>query len=137
MTAAVQDYVKAIHLLSAEGGGVGTKRIAAYLGTSQPAVSKMLRLLAERGWVKHAPYYGASLTERGLEMALEVIRHHRLLERYLMEHLGFSEDEVHEQADILEHHISEEFEDRIAELMGHPDTCPHGKPIPPKVRRSV
>lgn len=132
MTTAVQDYVKAIHLLSASGQSATTKRIAEAVGTSPPAVSKMLRLLAERGWVRHKPYYGATLTTRGESMALEVIRHHRLLERYLMEHLGFTEDEVHEQAEVLEHHISEEFEDRIAELMGHPKTCPHGQPIPPK-----
>ena len=132
MTPAVQDYVKAIYLLSSDGRDATTKLIALAVGSSQPAVSKMLRLLAKRGCVIHKPYYGARLTPQGEAMALEVIRHHRLLERYLMEHLGFTEDEVHEQAEILEHHISEEFEDRIAELMGHPETCPHGRPIPPK-----
>lgn len=96
----------------------------------------MLKLLADRGWAEHTPYYGATLTPAGEAAALEVIRHHRLLERYLMEHLGFGEDEVHAQAEILEHHISEEFEDRIAELMGHPETCPHGNPIPPKVKEA-
>lgn len=134
MTEAVQDYVKAIYLLSQEGRVANTKALAKQLGNSQPAVSKMLRLLAGRGWVDHTPYYGARLTPPGETMALEVIRHHRLIERYLMDHLGFAEDEVHDQAERLEHHISEEFEDRIAELMGHPETCPHGKPIPPKRR---
>ena len=132
MTEAVQDYVKAIYLLSQEGQVANTKALAKQLGNSQPAVSKMLKLLAERGWVDHTPYYGARLTGPGETMALEVIRHHRLIERYLMDHLGFAEDEVHDQAERLEHHISEEFEDRIAELMGYPETCPHGKPIPPK-----
>ena len=132
MTPAVQDYVKAIYLLSSDGQQATTKRIAQAVGCSQPAVSKMLRLLAKRGCVEHEPYHGARLTPQGEEIALEVIRHHRLLERYLVEHLGFSEEEVHQQAEILEHHISEEFEDRIAELMGHPETCPHGRPIPPK-----
>lgn len=132
MTPAVQDYVKAIYLLSSDGQHATTKRIAQAVGSSQPAVSKMLRLLAKRGCVEHKPYHGARLTPQGEEIALEVIRHHRLLERYLMEHLGFTEEEVHDQAEILEHHISEEFEDRIAELMGHPETCPHGRPIPPK-----
>ena len=132
MTEAVQDYVKAIYLLTEEDQPANTKELAARLGNSLPAVSKMLRLLAGRGWVDHTPYYGARLTAQGEEMALEVIRHHRLIERYLMEHLGFAEHEVHEQAERLEHHISEEFEDRIAALMGHPETCPHGKPIPPK-----
>ncbi|MGI8922485.1 MAG: metal-dependent transcriptional regulator [Fimbriimonadales bacterium] len=132
MTEAVQDYVKAIYLLSQEGQVANTKALAKQLGNSQPAISKMLKLLAERGCVDHTPYYGARLTASGEAVALEVIRHHRLIERYLMDHLGFSEDEVHDQAERLEHHISEEFEDRIAELMGHPETCPHGKPIPPK-----
>lgn len=135
MTEAVQDYVKAIYILTEEDKPANTKELAARLGNSLPAVSKMLRLLAERGWVDHTPYYGARLTSQGEEMALEVIRHHRLIERYLMEHLGFEEHEVHEQAERLEHHISEEFEDRIADLMGHPETCPHGKPIPPKVAK--
>jgi DtxR family Mn-dependent transcriptional regulator len=134
VTEAVQDYIKAIYALSQEGRQANTKLLAEHLGNSQPAVSKMLRLLQERGWVLHTPYYGARLTEEGEAAALEVIRHHRLLERYLMEHLGFDESEVHGQAERLEHHISEEFEDRIAELMGHPETCPHGKPIPPKAK---
>jgi DtxR family Mn-dependent transcriptional regulator len=135
VTEADQDYVKAIYILTEEDRPANTKELAARLGNSLPAVSKMLRLLAERGWVDHTPYYGARLTLQGEEMALEVIRHHRLIERYLMEHLGFEEHEVHEQAERLEHHISEEFEDRIADLMGHPETCPHGKPIPPKVAK--
>ena len=132
MTTAIQDYVKAIYQISSSGESPSTKRIAKALGFSQPAVSKMLKLLAEKGLVEHTPYYSVALTEKGEAAALEVIRHHRLLERYLMEHLGFSEEEVHDQAEILEHHISEEFEDRIAELMGNPETCPHGSPIPPK-----
>jgi DtxR family Mn-dependent transcriptional regulator len=134
VTEAVQDYVKAIYTLSRDGSA-STKALAHALGNSLPAVSKMLRLLTKKGWVEHKPYYGAKLTAEGESMALEVIRHHRLLERYLMEHLGFSEHEVHAQAERLEHHISEEFEDRIAELMGNPETCPHGKPIPPKMKR--
>lgn len=132
MTTAIQDYVKAIYQLSSQGEAATTKRIAAAVGTSLPAVSKMLRMLSERGMVDHKPYYGATLTAKGEACALEVIRHHRLLECYLMKHLGFSEEEVHEQAEVLEHHISEEFEDRIAELMDNPETCPHGSPIPPK-----
>jgi DtxR family Mn-dependent transcriptional regulator len=130
MTVAIQDYVKAIFFLSRDDEPVNTKRIAKRLRSSQPAVSKMLKMLAEKGIVEHTPYYGAKLTKKGEDMALEVIRHHRLIERYLVEHLGFSEDEVHDQAEILEHHISEEFEAKIADLMGHPETCPHGSPIP-------
>lgn len=132
MTTAIQDYVKAIYLLSTSGTAATTKRISESVGTSLPAVSKMLRLLADKEMVVHKPYYGATLTEKGEACALEVLRHHRLLECYLMEHLGFSEEEVHEQAEVLEHHISEEFEDRIASLLNNPETCPHGQPIPPK-----
>lgn len=132
MSPAIQDYLKAIYLLTEQGATASTKDIADALGTSQPAVSKMLKLLVLRGLVEHTRYYGAQLTQQGQRAAREVIRHHRLIERYLTEHLGFSEEEVHAQAEVLEHHISEEFEDRIAELMGHPETCPHGKPIPPK-----
>lgn len=135
MTEAAQDYIKAIYALTQEGQSAGTKELSKHLSTSLAAVSKMLRLLAERGWVEHKPYYGAKLTKAGEEVALEIVRHHRLIERWLMEHLGFEEHEVHEQAERLEHHISEEFEDRIAEMMGHPETCPHGKPIPPKVAK--
>lgn len=137
MTAAIQDYLKAIFHLSRSGEPVNTKKIAKQLGTSLPAVSKMVKQLAERGWVSHTPYQGTELTKAGEEMALEVIRHHRLIERYLVDHLGFDKDEVHDQAEILEHHISQELEERIAELMGHPETCPHGRPIPshPKDRK--
>jgi len=119
--------------LSRSGERANTKHLAQALGNTQAAVSKMLRFLKKKGWVEHTPYYGARLTRAGEALALEMIRHHRLLERYLTEHLGFTPEEVHSQAEILEHHISEEFEDRIAELLGHPTTCPHGKPIPPKV----
>ena len=133
----MQDYLKEIFFLSEQGEPATTKRLAGALGNSQPAVSKMLRLLEKRGWVEHKPYYGARLSPAGRTRALEMIRHHRLLERYLMEHLGFAEHEVHHQAEKLEHHISEEFEDRIAEMMGHPETCPHGRPIPPKAATKV
>lgn len=136
-TPAIQDYIKTIYFLSEGGNPATTNRIAERLGTSSPAVTKMLKILAARGWVRYRRYYGVYLTEEGKAMALEVVRHHRLLERYLVEHLGFGAHEVHEQAEILEHHITEEFEDRIAELMGDPDTCPHGKPIPPKQVREV
>lgn len=135
MTPTTQDYVKAIYALSQRDGVASTQRLAKHLGTSQPAVSKMLKLLSGRGLIRHAPYYGARLTPEGEFAAKEVIRHHRLLERYLIEHLKFSEDEVHAQAEVLEHHISEEFEDRIDELMGFPTTCPHGQVIPPKTAK--
>lgn len=130
-TASVQDYVKAIYHLG-KREAVSTQSIADRLGLTAAAVSKMLRSLHRDGLVLHKPYYGARLTDKGLRLAEEMVRHHRLIERYLVEHLGFSEDEVHAQAEVLEHYISEEFEDRIAEIMGHPTECPHGSPIPPK-----
>lgn len=130
-TTSVQDYVKAIYHLGRREA-VSTQSIADRLGLTPAAVSKMLRVLHRDGFVHHKPYYGARLTEEGFRLAEEMVRHHRLLERYLVEHLGFSEDDVHDQAEILEHYISEEFEDRISEMMGNPTECPHGSPIPPK-----
>lgn len=127
----MQDYVKAIYHLG-KREAVSTQSIADRLGLTAAAVSKMLRSLHRDGLVLHKPYYGARLTDKGFRLAEEMVRHHRLIERYLVEHLGFSEDEVHAQAEVLEHYISEEFEDRIAEIMGHPTECPHGSPIPAK-----
>lgn len=95
----------------------------------------MLKKLAELHLVEYVPYQGAALTPAGERIALEVIRHHRLIELYLMEAMGFSWDQVHAEADRLEHAISEEFEDRIAHLLGHPTTDPHGDPIPTKSGR--
>ena len=92
----------------------------------------MLKKLAELKLVKHEPYHGVVLTAAGRKIALEVIRHHRLLELYLAEALGYSWDKVHDEAEKLEHHISEEFEDKIAALLGNPVTDPHGDPIPAK-----
>jgi DtxR family Mn-dependent transcriptional regulator len=94
------------------------------------SVSGMLRVLADMHLVSHMPYYGVTLTATGQQIALEVLRHHRLIELYLVEALGFKWDEVHDEADRLEHVISEKFEARIADLLGHPTTDPHGAPIP-------
>jgi DtxR family transcriptional regulator, Mn-dependent transcriptional regulator len=92
----------------------------------------MLKKLSEMKLVDYVPYQGARLTASGEKIALEVIRHHRLIEVYLMEAMGYSWDQVHAEADKLEHAISEEFEDRIAQLLGNPTTDPHGDPIPTK-----
>jgi DtxR family Mn-dependent transcriptional regulator len=92
----------------------------------------MLKKLASVGLVRHIPYRGASLTDSGRKVALEVIRHHRLLETYLAEALGMPWDRVHAEAEVLEHVLSEELEDRIAALLGHPTADPHGHPIPSK-----
>ena len=97
---------------------------------SAPAVSKMMRRLSELRLITHTPYQGVTLTRAGEKLALEIIRHHRLIELYLVQAMGYSWDAVHEEAERLEHHISEEFEERMDALLGHPTACPHGDPIP-------
>jgi len=126
----VEDYIKAIYKAHAENGNVAAQDLAVRLGVSAPAVSKMMRRLAELRLISHTPYQGLKLTHSGDKLALEIIRHHRLLELYLVQAMGFSWDSVHEEAERLEHHISEEFEDRIDQLLGYPTACPHGDPIP-------
>jgi DtxR family Mn-dependent transcriptional regulator len=130
LSPSVEDYIKAIYKARSDTGGASTQELAVRLGVSAPAVSKMMRRLAELRLISHAPYQSVELTRAGEKMALEIIRHHRLLELYLVQAMGFTWDNVHEEAERLEHHISEEFEDRIDELLGHPATCPHGDPIP-------
>ncbi len=126
----VEDYIKAIYKAQADSPNVTTHDLASRVTVSAPAVSKMLRRLTELCLIDHTPYHGVRLTEAGTKMALEIIRHHRLLELYLVEALGYTWDAVHQEAERLEHHISEEFEERIDALLGHPTTCPHGDPIP-------
>jgi DtxR family Mn-dependent transcriptional regulator len=128
----IEDYIKAIYKARLETGEVSTQDIAARVHHSTPAASKMLKRLTDLRLIEHTPYQSVSvrLTEAGEKMALEIIRHHRLLELYLVQALGYGWDEVHEEAERLEHHISEEFEDRIDLLLGHPTSCPHGDPIP-------
>ena len=129
-THAVQDYLKAIYKLQRRGRPVPTTAIAERLGLSSAAVSKMLRHLAALRLVEHNRYQGAELTAAGEKIALEVIRHHRLLELYLVEALGLPWDRVDAEAEVLEHVLSEEVEERIAALLGHPTRDPHGDPIP-------
>jgi len=130
----VEDYLKSIYKLQpeVEGKGVSTSKLAADIGVSNASVTNMLKRLSELGFVNYESYYGTRLTESGEKIALEIIRHHRLLELYLKEMMGYSWDEVHEEAEKLEHHISEQFEDRIAELLNDPKVDPHGDPIPTK-----
>jgi DtxR family transcriptional regulator, Mn-dependent transcriptional regulator len=130
LSPSVEDYIKAIYKARSDKGTVTTQDLADRLGVSAPAVSKMMRRLGELRLISHAPYQAVELTPAGEKMALEIIRHHRLLELYLVQAMGFTWDNVHEEAERLEHHISEEFEDRIDELLGHPAACPHGDPIP-------
>mgnify|MGYP006272053177 FL=1 len=130
----VEDYLKAIYKLEAalEGKGVPTSKLAKEMGVSNASVTNMVKRLSELGMVTYESYYGSKLTDAGRKIALEMNRHHRLLELYLTEMLGYSWDEVHEEAEKLEHHISEQFEDTISELLNHPEFDPHGDPIPTK-----
>jgi DtxR family Mn-dependent transcriptional regulator len=125
----VQDYLKGIWMLERDGR-VTTNAIADRLGVSAASVTAMMKKLASLGLVVHEPYRGVELTPPGTRMALEVIRHHRLLELYLMEALGLPWDQVHDEAERLEHHLSDELEARIDAALGHPTRDPHGDPIP-------
>jgi DtxR family transcriptional regulator, Mn-dependent transcriptional regulator len=132
LTQAMQDYVKAIFKLGEQGATVTTNELARELKVAPASVTNMLKRLNDLNLALHVSYKGVELTEAGRKAALEIIRHHRLLELYLKEALGYSWDKVHDEAEHLEHHISEEFEDRIAEMLGHPTHDPHGDPIPAK-----
>jgi DtxR family transcriptional regulator, Mn-dependent transcriptional regulator len=126
----VQDYLKAIAKAELAGERATTNLIAAALRFSAPSVTAMLKKLAERGLVERTPYRGVVLTDTGRKLALEALRHHRLLERYLVETLGLSIAEAHAEADRLEHALSENVEARIDAVLGYPDSDPHGDPIP-------
>ncbi len=127
----VQDYAKAVYALETRGGSaVSTSDLAARLGVSQASVSGMVRKLTEAGLVEHEPYHGVRLTDEGRRVALEVLRHHRLLELFLARELGMSWDRVDAEAEVLEHVLSEELEELIAVRLGHPTVDPHGDPIP-------
>jgi len=132
LSESVQDYLKAIYSLRHENERATTNALAARLNVTAASVTGMLKKLAELKLVIYEPYQGATLTPAGEKIALEVIRHHRLIELYLTEAMGYSWDQVHAEADRLEHAISEEFEDRISTLLGHPKVDPHGDPIPTK-----
>ena len=128
----IQDYLKTIYEMERLPGGASTNAIAHALGVRPASVTGMLKKLASMKLVRHTPYQGARLTPRGEKIALEVVRHHRLIELFLIEVLGYRWDEVHHEADRLEHFISEDFEDRLAAHLGHPLIDPHGDPIPAK-----
>ncbi len=127
---AIEDYIKTIYTLAQEESPVSTSRVAAARSVKPASATSMIQRLAKLKLVNYEKHYGVTLTEAGEKLALEVIRHHRLLELYLMEALGFRWDEVHEQADILEHVISEKLEERIAAALNYPAFDPHGEPIP-------
>jgi DtxR family Mn-dependent transcriptional regulator len=132
LTISIQDYLKSIYELTENGENASTTALAKKLKISAPSVTGMIQKLASAkpALVEYQKHQGVTLTKEGKKAALEVIRHHRLLEAWLVQTLGYSWDEVHEEAERLEHVISEEFEQRIAAAMGHPDRDPHGEPIP-------
>ncbi|MGB1249257.1 MAG: metal-dependent transcriptional regulator [Candidatus Promineifilaceae bacterium] len=129
---AIEDYLKTIYALSKEACPVSTTRLAHARNVKPASATGMIRRLAKLSLVNYEKHRGVTLTDAGEKIALEVIRHHRLIELYLIRALGFTWDEVHEQADILEHVISEKLEDRIAAALGYPEFDPHGAPIPSK-----
>jgi len=131
VSASIQDYAKAVYALEKrKGAAVSTNDLADRLGVTAGSVSAMVRKLSELGLVEHEPYHGVRLTDHGRQVALEVLRHHRLLELFLAEELGMSWDRVHAEAEVLEHVISEDLEQLIAARLGNPTVDPHGDPIP-------
>lgn len=130
LTHAQEDYLKSLYQLGGATDSVGTSRLAADLGVSAASATEMLGKLATLGLVAHDRYRGASLTIEGRAVALEMVRHHRLLEVYLTSKLGYGWDEVHDEAERLEHVISERMEERIFRALGEPDIDCHGDPIP-------
>jgi DtxR family Mn-dependent transcriptional regulator len=129
-TRSQQDYLKALYLLHGDQRPVPTRELAQRLGISSPSVSEMVTRLSAQGLVEHDRYRGQQLTREGRKVALELVRHHRLLEMFLVRVLGYSWDEVHDEAERLEHVISERMEQRIFELLGRPELDPHGHAIP-------
>jgi DtxR family Mn-dependent transcriptional regulator len=126
----MEDYLKAVYRLEHDGAPVTTQRLADELKFSGPSVTNMVKRLAELKLLTHNPYHGVQLTPAGEQVALEVVRHHRLLELYLSEALGYDWDQVHAEAERLEHHVSEELEARMERVLGYPEFDPHGDPIP-------
>jgi len=130
-SSSVGDYLKAIWEIAVDSGEVSsTKGVAERLSISAASVSNMFARLQEMGLVEHERYRGATLTERGRREALRLVRRHRLIETFLLEHLGYPWQEVHEEAERLEHVVSDGFTERLADFLGHPDHDPHGGPIP-------
>jgi len=135
LTVAVQDYLKAIYALESSEERVTTSALAGRMSVSAPSATAMTKRLAELGLVERAPYRGVALTDEGRRGALEVLRHHRLLERYLVDRLGLSLADVHAEAELLEHALSEELEAKIDAELGYPTHDPHGDPIPDRELR--
>ncbi len=132
LTPRISDCLKVIYAMQERGQKVSTSAVSEQLGVSDATATMLFKDFASAGWVEHVPYHGVRLTPMGEHKAIEVIRHHRLLELYLARELGYTWDKVHAEADKLEHVISEEFEDKLDALLGYPTVDPHGDPIPSK-----
>lgn len=132
MSDVVEDYLKTIYKLQSNMGKVPTSAIAGRLGVAPPSATSMITRLAELGLLRHDRYRGVELTEKGARAALEVIRHHRLWELFLSEALKVPLDRVHEEAERLEHLLSDDLEERMDQALGYPTVDPHGDPIPSK-----
>lgn len=130
LTRSAEDYLKAIYTLTAEGGAAATSTLAQALELAPASVSGMVRRLADQGLLAYEPYRGATLTADGRRIALRMLRRHRLIESYLVAHLGYTWDTVHEEAERLEHAVSDTLVERIAKVLGNPRVDPHGDPIP-------
>lgn len=130
LTRSVEDYLKAVYHLTRDGTSASTSGIAEMLDVAAPSVSGMLKRLAEQGLVDHVPYRGVELTTDGRRAALRMVRRHRIIEAYLVDRLGYSWDSVHEEAERLEHAVSDSLIERMAMALGNPQFDPHGDPIP-------
>lgn len=130
LTQSVEDYLKAIYRISLGGRSASTSEIAESLDLAPPSVSGMIKRLSEQGLLEHVPYRGVVLTVEGRRAALRMVRRHRLIETYLVERLDYTWDEVHEEAERLEHAVSDRMVERMAQALGHPRFDPHGDPIP-------
>jgi DtxR family Mn-dependent transcriptional regulator len=130
LTRSVEDYLKAIYRLSPQGRAASTSEIAQRLDLSPASVSGMVKRLSEQGLLEHVPYKGVQLTPEGRRAALRMLRRHRLIEAFLVAHLGYTWDTVHDEAERLEHAVSDTLVDRMAAVLGHPTVDPHGDPIP-------
>jgi DtxR family Mn-dependent transcriptional regulator len=130
LSRSVEDYLKTIYRLSEDGRPASTSQIAEVLSLAPPSVSGMVKRLSELGLLTHEPYRGVTLTESGRIAAIRVVRRHRLIEAYLVARLGYTWDSVHDEAERLEHAVSDELVERLAAALGHPEVDPHGDPIP-------
>lgn len=131
-SASIEDYIKAIYTLELEEQKSSTKRLAQRLDVKMASVTGMMKHLASEGYLRHTPYYGVKLTEKGKRVAVNMIRRHRLIELFLSKTLGLTWDELHDDAEILEHAVSDRLIERIYEVLGCPEFDPHGSPIPAK-----